>query len=102
MRGDLLEDLPALVEQVPPEATLVVFHSAVLVYLSGADRSRFAETMSRVRGHWVCNEGSEVMPVKPPSPLPATSAVAPASFVLALDGSPVAWTHGHGRAVRWL
>jgi hypothetical protein len=77
-----------------------------MVYLSVADRISFAETMAGVlasrRAHWVSNEGSEVMPFEPPAQLPATSAVAAASFVLALDGSPVGWTHGHGRAARWL
>ncbi len=33
VRGDLLDELPSLVEQAPPEATLVVFHSAVVAYL---------------------------------------------------------------------
>ena len=33
VRGDLLEALPALVDQAPPDATLVVFHSAVIAYL---------------------------------------------------------------------
>jgi hypothetical protein len=32
-RGDLLAELPALAAQAPASATLVVFHSAVLVYL---------------------------------------------------------------------
>ena len=41
MRGDLLEALPALVAEVPDDATLVVFHSAVLAYLAPEDRARF-------------------------------------------------------------
>jgi hypothetical protein len=103
VRGDLLTDLPALVEQVPGDATLVVFHSAVLAYLSEGDRHRFAEAMTARRGHWISNEGPQVVPViDPPPAAPPSSAVNGATFLLALDGAPVAWTHGHGRAVRWL
>jgi hypothetical protein len=103
VRGDLLVDLAVLVEQAPADATLVVFHSAVLAYLSGADRSRFVETMRTTRGHWVSNEGPSVVPtvVPPPSP-PTTSAVTGGVLLLSLDGRPVAWTHGHGRSLRWL
>ena len=44
-RGDLLTDLPALARQAPPGATLVIYHSAVLGYLSHAERRQFAETV---------------------------------------------------------
>lgn len=33
MRGDLIDNLPGLVAAAPPEATVVVFHTAVLNYL---------------------------------------------------------------------
>jgi hypothetical protein len=103
VRGDLRTDLPALLEQVPRDATLVVFHSAVLAYLSEADRSHFAETVATGRGHWVSNEGPQVVPgIDPPPAAPPSSAVNGATFLLALDGAPVAWSHGHGRALRWL
>jgi hypothetical protein len=103
VRGDLLVDLDALVAQVPEAATLVVFHSAVLAYLSEADRARFAETMATLRGHWISNEGPLVVPgIEPPSRPPDTSAVTGGALLLSLDGAPVAWTHGHGRALRWL
>jgi hypothetical protein len=49
VRGDLVDRLPDLVEHVPREATLVVFHSAVLGYLPQPDRDRFTETVTRVR-----------------------------------------------------
>ncbi len=66
VQGDLLEALPALMEQAPPEATLVVFHSAVIAYLEPADRERFAAMMAGLvadgRCHWVSNEGPRVLP----------------------------------------
>ena len=34
VRGDLLEALPTVAAEAPPDATLVVFHSAVLAYLA--------------------------------------------------------------------
>lgn len=33
---------------------------------------------------------------------PTVAAADLASFVLGLDGSAVAWTHGHGRTLRWV
>ncbi len=107
VRGDLLEDLPALVAQVPDDATLVVFHSAVVAYLAEPDRARFAEAMAtlrlRGRGHWVSNEAPTIIPgVAVSGGPPVASGVSSAPFLLALDGHPVAWTHGHGRALRWI
>ncbi len=105
VRGDLLDTLPGLVEQVPDDATLVVFHSAVLAYLSAPDRARFETAALATRGHWVSNEGPLVLPgitATANGGPPAGSVVGPAPFVLALDGRAVAWTEGHGRSVRWL
>ena len=105
VRGDLNAALPALLEQVPPDATLVVFHSAVLAYLSAEDRDRFVSLMGSTRGHWVSNEGPQVLPpgtAVPPSEAVPGPAVGPAPFVLALDGRAVALTEGHGRALTWL
>jgi len=97
VRGDLVEALPALVEQAPREATLVVFHSAVLAYLPADDRARFVDLVRGLPGHWISNEGPEVVPsIDAPEP------PAPDPFLLALDGRPVAWAHGHGRALWWL
>jgi hypothetical protein len=97
VRGDLVESLPALVEQAPRDATLVVFHSAVLAYLPSEDRTRFVDVVGGLPGHWISNEGPEVVASieapEPPSDDP---------FLLALDGRPVAWAHGHGRALWWL
>ena len=87
---------------VPPGATPVVFHSAVLAYLSDDERARFAATVRDLPGHWVSNEGPRVLPDLVRAAVPAGSAVGPAPFVLALDGEQVAWAEGHGRAVHWL
>jgi hypothetical protein len=103
VRGDVLRDLPELVAQVPTEATLVVFHSAVAAYLPERDRERLAAVVGGSRGHWLSNEGRTVLPqVSPPEGSAPGRGEEPAAFVLALDGRPLAWTHGHGRALWWL
>src|SRR5258708_15776513 len=43
-RGDLLADLPALAAKAPADATLVVYHSAVLAYVAPAGRRPFPGT----------------------------------------------------------
>ena len=46
--GDLRTDLPALAAEAPRDATLVVFHTAVLMYVrDAADREAFAPRSAR-------------------------------------------------------
>lgn len=104
IRGDLLDELPALVQQASHHGTVVVFHSAVIAYLEPADRARFEAMMRALvaegRCHWVSNEGKRVI-----ESITATGPVIPdekQTFVLGLDGRAVAHTHGHGRFMRWL
>ncbi|MEN3608359.1 DUF2332 domain-containing protein [Plantactinospora sp. ZYX-F-223] len=97
VRGDLVDDLPALAAQAPPGATLVVFHTSVLYQVPAPRRQAFAELVRGLPGHWIANEAPEVLPYyglpEPPSD----------AFynVLALDGRPLAWTRGHGQAMVW-
>jgi len=102
--GDLLEELPAMVEEAAAYGAVVVFHSAVIAYLEPADRDRFDTMVRRLvaegRCRWVSNEGKGV--------LPSVTATGPAippekpTFVLGLDGRAVAHTHGHGRSLRFV
>lgn len=100
VRGDLLEHLPALLEEAGRHGTPVVFHSAVLAYLEDADRERFHEEMTGLVAdgacHWISNEAPQVLPR-----VTGDFAAAPGRFVLALDGVPVATAHGHGHALEW-
>ena len=95
--GDLVEDLPALAAQAPSDATLVVFHSAVLAYVAPERRRRFADVVADLPGHWVANEAPAVLEglVAPP----AVDAPGAGRFLLALDGVPVAWTGPHGQSL---
>ena len=98
--GDLRTDLPGLLADAPEDATLVVFHSAVLAYLEQEERSRFTAVMhalKRTRGvHWVSNEAPGVIRGADIDPRPA------GRFVLAHDRAPVAVTGPHGHSLAWL
>ncbi len=103
-RGDLVEALPDLVAAAGEHGRVVVFHSAVIAYLDNLQRYRFTELMTRLVSdgacHWVSNEGSKILP-----DVYRTGPAMPddvARLVLGVDGRAVAWTDGHGRAMRWL
>ncbi|MFF5171016.1 DUF2332 domain-containing protein [Micromonospora sp. NPDC000089] len=97
VRGDLVDDLPALAARAPADATLVVFHTSVLYLVPPPRRTAFADLVRTLPGHWVANEAPEVLPY---DDLPAPPDGAHHN-VLALDGRPVAWARGHGQAITW-
>jgi len=93
--GDLLEQLPGVLEQAPPGATPVVFHSAVLAYVEPDIRSAFADLMRAIDVTWVANEApGVVVNAKPPR-------YDTAPFVLTVNGERVAYTHPHGNWIDW-
>lgn len=96
--GDLLEALPALAGEAPADATLVVFHSAVLAYLDAEARSAFVDLVGRLPGRWISNEGARVLPST------AHLAAGPGGrgFVVAVDGVPHAYADPHGRRLSGL
>ena len=100
VRGDLFEALPALLAEAGRHGTPVVFHSAVIAYLDDDSRERFHDLMSGLVAtgtcRWVSNEAPRVLPR-----ITGELAVPTGRFVLALDGRPVALTHGHGHAIDW-
>ena len=97
--GDLLDELPRLAAEAPADATLVIFHSAVLAYLEPADRARFTDLVRRLPGRWISNEGHGVANQLP---LPFQLARASGRFILAVDGEPRALTDPHGQAITGL
>jgi hypothetical protein len=98
IRGDLISDLLSAAEDAPPDATLVVYHSAVLAYLDDAGRRGFREELAALRRGrsvvWLANEAPGVV-----------VDVAPAgrgrAFVLAEDEVPLAFASGHGDWLEW-
>lgn len=94
--GDLVEVLPDVAAQAPSDATLVVFHTAVLAYLDEPSRERFITTVQDLPGHWISNEGQGVLPgIWEPVHDDGL-------FLLAVDGVPRALTNPHGKAVHAL
>jgi Uncharacterized protein conserved in bacteria (DUF2332) len=98
VRGDLLDDLPALAARAPAGATLVVFHTSVLYHVPRPRREAFAEMVRALPGHWVSNEAADVMGY---AGLPRPPDGGSLHNVLALDGTPLAWTRSHGQAMTW-
>lgn len=96
VRGDLLTDLPALAAQAPDQATLVVFHTAVLGYVDAAGRAAFADIMRRLDAIWLSNEM--------PGLVPGTDidTGGSARVVLARDERPLALASAHGQSLTWL
>jgi hypothetical protein len=98
-KGSLITDLAPVMAQAPADATLVVFHSAVLAYVSDeADRERFAGEMMRAKAVWISNEPPAVFARMAHSAPPPSR---PGLFLLALDGEAVAWTGPHGQSLEW-
>jgi hypothetical protein len=99
--GDLLDHLEQLASEAPPDATLVVFHTAVLAYLDDKQRHEFARQVRRLDAEWLANEGAGVTPivrVAPGTPSPRRAA----HFVIARNTTPIAFCDPHGAWIQWL
>lgn len=100
VKGDLLTDLYDLALTAPRNATLVIFHSAVLNYLqSREDINKFVSTVTKLPATWISNESPLVFPefaAQLSEPPPKDQ------FLLAIDGKPVAFTGPHGQFIHWL
>ena len=108
--GDLVDGLPSIVNEVPDEAQLVVFHSAVLGYVDPDRRRAFADVLAEVSKKqdvvWLSNEA--------PGVLPEMTALAPPGnqrrFLLARtrftnghrQDQLLALAHPHGADLTWL
>ncbi len=99
-RGDLLADLPSLVSQAPPDAALVIYHSAVLAYLTEPQRAQFADLVMAQRAIWLSNEARGILPGVS---VPERDGSDMNCFVLVQDGiRATALTEGHGTWIEWL
>ena len=99
--GSLLSDaLERLCYEAPKDATLVVFHTAVLAYVRERDdRAAFAARVTRLCQCWVSNEAAGVFPdIARGLDLDGRKG----QFLLSVNGLPVAWTEPHGAAVEWI
>jgi len=108
--GDLVDDLPGVLAEVPGDAQLVVFHSAVLNYVSPDRRQAFADVLADVSKRrdvvWLSNEA--------PGVIPEMTALAPSlgehRFLLGRTqftngrrrDELLAFAHPHGADLTWL
>ncbi len=97
--GDLTRDLALLMQEAPRDATLVVFHTAVLTYVQDqAARDRFAQEMLKAQAIWLSNEGLGVFPQF----AGAEATRHPDKFLLLKNGQPLARTGPHGQSLDWI
>lgn len=95
LQGDLIERIPELVAAAPGGTHIVVFHSAVLVYLTPEHRAQFADLMARMPNvTWISNEGAGVLP----SVDEQLTTAANGRTILAVNGIPVALVGPHGQS----
>jgi hypothetical protein len=95
-RGDLLDDLARIAAQAPADATLVVYHSAVLAYVDLPKRKAFAAAVRELGAVWLSNEGDGVLPGIDTRP-------GPTCFLLVRDGKEVlARADPHGTWLEWV
>jgi len=97
VRGDLVDDLPALAARAPADATLVVFHTSVLYHVPAIRREAFVQVVAGLPGHWIANEAPDVLVYESLPDAPGRAL----RNVLALDGRPLAWTRSHGQELIW-
>lgn len=111
VRGDLLDRLASTAAGAPPGATLVVFHSSVLAYVTPAERQAFARAVIGLDAVWLAQESPAVMsssvpgfvPAPPTSPAPFTAPPGGMAYVLTRNGrDALAYADGHGSWLSWL
>jgi hypothetical protein len=94
-RGDLLDDLPRVVALAPKDATLVIYHTAVLAYVDEEKRRAFASAVAELDAVWLSNEGEGVL-----DGIGSTGRCD--AFVLVRDGRDLlAQTDPHGTWIDW-
>ena len=104
VRADASE-LASLAAQAPPDATLVVITSAVLVYLPIAERMRFVDSVRTLDARWISLEGVRGLPTVRaalPDDQGPDDRGPDGRFVLALDEVPLAFTGPHGQSLDWI
>ena len=108
--GDLVDDLPKVLEEAPSGATLVVFHSALFPYVSPERRHAFARTISEFSRRrdivWISNEGAWGSPhisslAPPPGPLQFLVGRSTAHDGIQ-NANILGFAHPHGADLEWV
>jgi hypothetical protein len=98
VQGDLTEILEDVAAQAPRDATLVVFHTAVLAYLTVAERLDFGRRVQALGATWIGSEAPGVLglPARPGALLER------GHFVVTLGGTrELARMGPHGDWLHW-
>lgn len=91
--GDLTSsDLDELAAEAPREATLVIFHTAVLFYVARPGRDVFRHKVAQLGATWLACEGSDVLGFENDRA---------DVMALARNGERVAYADGHGAYLGW-
>ncbi len=99
VKGDLLRDLEQLAAEAPRDATLVIFHTAVLTYVTPPQRSEFARAVGSLCDFWVANEAPRVFP----DIAERAGGFGPAGrYLISVNGEPIARADVHGAWMEWL
>jgi Uncharacterized protein conserved in bacteria (DUF2332) len=101
VRGDAIDDLPALVAEAPADASLVIVSSAAIVYLMPEPRARFIEYVRSLDATWISNEGAGIVPVAAAA-LNGRESTIVGPLLLARNEVPKAFTGPHGDQLDWL
>lgn len=97
VRADVVSALAEVASGAPDDATLVVYHSAVMAYLTFEHRERFVAEVQALPGHWIATEGVHIVPG-----IAAPKGSDPSLLLVALDGQPVAHAGVHGQSLDWI
>ncbi len=101
VRGDAIDDLPALVATAPADVALVVVSSAAIVYLMPEPRARFIDYVRSLDATWISNEGAGIVPGAAAALRGRQSPVV-GQMLLSVNEVPKAFTGPHGDRLDWL
>jgi hypothetical protein len=99
VKGDLLQDIGPLAAEAPGEATLVIFHTAVLTYVAPPQRAKFARVVDSLCDFWVANEAPQVFPDIAER---GDGGGPTGRYLISVNGEPVARADVHGAWMEWL
>jgi hypothetical protein len=101
VRGDAIDDLPALVAEAPAGIPLVIVSSAAIVYLMPEPRARFIDYVRSLEATWISNEGAGIVPTAA-GKLNGRVPPVTGQMLLSVNESPLAFTGPHGDRLDWL
>ena len=98
VKGDMSTELAPLAREAPRDATLVIFHTAVLLYLPAPERQKFTRSVGGLCDFWIASETPAMLPEAA-----RTAGDGPrGSYLIARNGAAVAWADVHGAWLDWI